>query len=192
MTPQDTTGAGPEAQPDAALLTRVAQGDAQAFACLYDAWAGRLLALVLRIVVDRAQSEEVLQEVFLEVWQRAATFRPERGSARAWLVTLTRRRAIDRVRSSQSCRDRDHAWRGGYEPDYDVTAQAAEDHLEGARLHRALEKVGEPQRSTLELAYFSGLSHTQIARRCGVPLGTVKTRVRDGLLKLRTHLKVER
>ena len=86
-------------------IAQVADGDADAFARLYDAWSSRLFALILQIVVDRAQSEEVLQEVFLEVWRTAGSFSPTRGSARAWLVTMARRRAIDRVRSSQSSRD---------------------------------------------------------------------------------------
>lgn len=192
VTAQDTAaGAGPDAR-EAELLAQVAEGDAQAFAALYDAWSGRLFALVLQILVDRAQSEEVLQEVFLEVWQRAATFSPERGSVRAWLVTMTRRRAIDRVRASQAARDRDRAYRGSYEPNYDMTVQTVEDRLEGRRVRRALEAIGEPHRSTIELAYFSGLTHSQIAEHCGVPLGTVKTRIRDGISKLRAHLEVER
>ena len=101
-------------------IAQVADGDADAFARLYDAWSSRLFALILQIVVDRAQSEEVLQEVFLEVWRTAGSYSPPRGSVRAWLVTMARRRAIDRVRSSQSSRERESRWRD-YMPDVDQT-----------------------------------------------------------------------
>ena len=154
-------------------IAQLADGDADAFAHLYDAWSGRLFALILQIVVDRAQSEEVLQEVFLEVWRTAGAFSPTRGSARAWLVTLARRRAIDRVRSAQSSRARESRW-----------------HM-GEQVRRALEAVGEPYRSTIELAYFTGLTHREIARRTGTPLGTVKTRIRDGMTRLRRELGVQ-
>jgi RNA polymerase sigma factor, sigma-70 family len=171
-------------------IAQVADGDADAFARLYDAWSGRLFALILQIVVDRAQSEEVLQEVFLEVWRTAGAFSPARGSARAWLVTLARRRAIDRVRSAQSSRDRESRWHS-YMPDVDLTVQQVEDRLMGEQVRRALEAVGEPYRSTIELAYFTGLTHREIARRTGTPLGTVKTRIRDGMTRLRRELGVQ-
>ena len=103
-------------------IAQVADGDADAFARLYDAWSSRLFALIVQIVVDRAQSEEVLQEVFLEVWRTAGSYSPARGSVRAWLVTMARRRAIDRVRSSQSSRERESRWRD-YMPDVDQTVQ---------------------------------------------------------------------
>lgn len=170
-------------------LVRVADGDADAFTHLYDAWSGRLFALILQIVVDRSQSEEVLQEVFLEVWRTAGTFAPARGSARAWLVTLARRRAIDRVRSSQSSRDRESRWYD-YMPDVDLTVQEVEDRLVSEQVHRALQAVGEPYRSTIELAYFTGLTHREIARRTDTPLGTVKTRIRDGMARLRREMGV--
>ena len=118
-------------------IAQVADGDADAFARLYDAWSSRLFALILQIVVDRAQSEEVLQEVFLEVWRTAGSYSPARGSVRAWLVTMARRRAIDRVRSSQSSRDRESRWHD-YMPDVDQTVQQVEDRLVGEQVHRAL------------------------------------------------------
>ncbi|ARD42306.1 sigma-70 family RNA polymerase sigma factor [Actinomyces gaoshouyii] len=170
-----------------ALLARVAQGEEQAFAELYDAWAGRLLALIMRIVIDRAQSEEVLQEVMLEAWRRAPSFDPSRGTARAWLVTMARHRAIDRVRSAQAARDREDAWQA-YLPDADVTLAEVEERIEAGRVREALDTVGEPHRTTIALAYFTGLTHTEIAKRMGVPLGTVKSRIRDGMAKMRTHL----
>lgn len=175
---------------DNALIRRAAAGDHDAFAEFYDRWSGRLLALIVQILVDRAQSEEVLQEVFLEIWRSASDFSPDRGSARAWAVTMARRRAIDRVRSSQAARDREDQWHG-YLPDTDLTVQAVEDRLVGQDVRRALDAVGEPQRSTLVMAYFTGLTHTEIARRTGVPLGTVKTRIRNGIARLRKEMGAE-
>lgn len=180
----------PDRDRDNTLIVRVAAGDSDAFAEFYDRWSGRLLALIVRILVDRAQSEEVLQEVFLEIWRSAASFSPERGSARAWAVTMARRRAVDRVRSSQAARDREEQWRD-YMPDVDLTVQAVEDSLAGEDVRRALDAVGEPQRSTLVMAYFTGLTHTEIARRTGVPLGTVKTRIRNGIARLRKEMGAE-
>lgn len=180
----------PDRDRDNTLILGVAGGDRDAFAEFYDRWSGRLFALIVRILVDRAQSEEVLQEVFLEIWRNAASFSPERGSARAWVVTMARRRAVDRVRSSQAARDREEQWRG-YMPDVDITVQAVEDSLAGEDVRRALDAVGEPQRSTLVMAYFTGLTHTEIAQRTGVPLGTVKTRIRNGIARLRKEMGAE-
>lgn len=180
----------PDRDRDNTLIVRVAAGDSDAFAEFYDRWSGWLFALIVRILVDRAQSEEVLQEVFLEIWRSAASFSPGKGSARAWAVTMARRRAVDRVRSSQAARDREEQWRD-YMPDVDLTVQAVEDSLAGEDVRRALDAVGEPQRSTLVMAYFTGLTHTEIARRTGVPLGTVKTRIRNGIARLRKEMGAE-
>ena len=103
---------------------------------------------------------------------------------------MARRRAVDRVRSSQAARDREEQWRD-YMPDVDLTVQAVEDSLAGEDVRRALDAVGEPQRSTLVMAYFTGLTHREIARRTGTPLGTVKTRIRDGMARLRRELGVQ-
>ena len=179
-----------ELELDNALIRGVAAGDHEAFAEFYDRWSGRLLALIVQSLVDRAQGEEVLQEVFLEIWRTAPAFSPSRGSARAWAVTMARRRAIDRVRSSQAARDREDQWHG-YMPDTDLTVQAVEDRIVGQEVRRALDAVGEPQRSTLVMAYFTGLTHSEIARRTGVPLGTVKTRIRNGIARLRKEMGAE-
>lgn len=176
-----------EADIDRRLLRAVAARDERAFAELYDRWAGRLFALVLQVVRDRAQSEEVLQDVFWQVWTSADSYDPTRGSARAWLVTLTRRRAIDRVRSSQASRDRELRHHGLY-PAFDSTLDSIEERFEGERVRKALGRVGEPHRTTIVLAYFTGLTHSQIADRMQVPLGTVKSRIRDGMEKLRHEI----
>lgn len=175
---------------DSVALARVAQGDRDAFARVYDTWSGRLLTLIVSIVVDHAQSEEVLQEVFLEVWQRAHTFDATKGSARAFLVTLARRRAIDRVRSAQAARDRDNAV--PIEREFDETVAEVEQRIVAHDVRAALEEIGEPHKSAVELAFLTGLTHAQISDLQRVPLGTVKTRIRDGLAKMKRILEGER
>ena len=168
------------------LLTRAAAGDQDAFASLYDAVAPRLHGLARRVVRDPALAEEVIQEAFLQVWREASRFDPSRGSALAWMLTLTHRRAVDRVRAEQAQSDRLHRYesRSATTP-YDTTVEQATRRLDAGRVRRALDDVGEPHRSALELAYLEGLTHQEVAERTGVPLGTAKTRIRDGLRKLR-------
>ncbi|MCR8670743.1 ECF RNA polymerase sigma factor SigK [Agrococcus sp. HG114] len=172
-------------------LARAAEGDERAFAALYDATAARVFGLVLRILVDRAQSEEVAQEVYLEAWRQAKRFDPSRGAAMSWLLQIAHARAVDRVRASQSQRDRDErvGVRDTAVP-IDSVAEEVEISLEAARARRALEALSEPQRRAIELAYFHGLTQTEIAERTGAPLGTVKTRLRDGMQRLRATLGV--
>ncbi|GGK69550.1 ECF RNA polymerase sigma factor SigK [Ornithinimicrobium pekingense] len=177
----------PPARNDLAeLLAQVAEGDQESFADLYDAIAPRVHGLARRVVRDPAMAEEVTQEVFLQVWREARRFDPSRGSALSWLLTLTHRRAVDRVRAEQAQSDRLHRYesRSSTTP-YDTTAEQATQRLEAGRVRRALDGVGEPHRSALELAYLEGLTHQEVAERTGVPLGTAKTRIRDGLGKLR-------
>ncbi len=175
---------------DSALLLKMAAGDREAFANVYDRWSGKILVLIVSILVDYAQSEEVLQEVFLEVWQRASSFDPDRGSARAFLVTLARRRAIDRVRSSQAARNREE--RQLPEPDYDQTLSEVEERIVASDVRAVLNEVGEPHKSTIELAFLTGYKYSEIAQMQGIPLGTVKTRIRDGLAKMRKLMEGER
>ncbi len=175
----------------AALLQRVAQGDQAAFAELYDMMSPRVFGLILRVLVDRSQSEEVLQEVFLEVWQSAAKFAPNKGQGRSWLLTIAHRRAVDRVRSSQASADRDV--RAGFrdiEVPRDDVAESVELRVEGQRLVTALSALPEAQREALTLAYYGGYSQSEIAAMTGTPLGTIKTRMRDGLTRLRNEMGV--
>lgn len=166
------------------LMQRVQRGDDRAFASLYDELSSVVFGTIKRVLRDPAMSEEVSQEVFVELWRTAERFDPERASVTTWAITLARRRAVDRVRREQSQRDRIE--RSGAEPTVPVEspAEAVVASLEAERLGRALADLPEEQRQVIEMAFIDGDSHTDIAERLGVPLGTVKGRVRLGLKKL--------
>ena len=173
------------------LLLRVADGDQAAFARLYDMLSPRAFGLILRVLVDRSQSEEVLQEVFLEIWQSAARFAPNKGQGRSWVLTIAHRRAVDRVRSAQASTDRDV--RAGFrdmDVAHDGVAEEVELRIEGERVSEALAALPDPQREAITLAYFGGYSQSEIAALVGAPLGTIKTRMRDGLSRLRAEMGV--
>lgn len=172
-------------------LARIAEGDKRAFADLYDATASRIYGMVRRLLIDPSQSEEVTQEIYLEIWQTASRYKPERGSAMSWMLTMAHRRAVDRVRASQSSRDRDtKVGIRDYDREYDQVAEHVEITLEGERVKRALQGLTELQRQAVELAYYKGLSHSEIAAELHVPVGTIKTRIRDGMIRLRDALGV--
>lgn len=173
----------------ARLIQAAGRGDQQSFAELYDATGARVHGMVLRVLRDRAQAEEVTQEVFLQVWRSAASFDPGRGSALSWLLTLAHRRAVDRVRSAaaQSRRDHDYESQQTQTP-FDSTAELAEGRWEAARVRSALGELTQTQRSAVELAFYDGLTHQEVSERLGVPLGTAKTRIRDGLRRMRDEL----
>ena len=173
----------------ARLIQAAGRGDQHSFAELYDAAGSRVHGLVLRVLRDHAQAEEVTQEVFLQVWRTAASFNPARGSALSWLLTLAHRRAVDRVRSAaaQSRRDQDYESLQAQTP-FDSTAELAERRWEAARVRSALDGLTQPQRSAVELAFYDGLTHREVSERLGVPLGTAKTRIRDGLRRMRDQL----
>ena len=173
------------------LLQRIAGGDQAAFARLYDMLAPRAFGLILRVLVDRSQSEEVLQEVFLEVWQSASRFAPNRGQGRSWVLTIAHRRAVDRVRSAQASMNRDvRAGLRDLDVAHDGVAEQAELRIEGERVATALSALPDPQREALTLAYYGGYSQSEIAALVGAPLGTIKTRMRDGLSRLRAEMGV--
>lgn len=174
------------------LLTRVRAGDKAAFAELYDVLAPQVLGLATHILRDRAQAEEVTQEVFVEVWQNAHTFDAARGSAKAWILRLTKSRAIDRLRSWRSTQARDTEDFNRQLTTWVVAAEdEAQQRLESEELQELIDSIGEPHRSALMLAYFGELTHQEIADATGVALGTAKTRVRDGLQKLRKAVTVK-
>jgi RNA polymerase sigma-70 factor, ECF subfamily len=173
------------------VMRLVAVGDQSAFADLYDATSPRLLGLVKRLLIDHAQSEEVLQEVYLEIWQQAPRFSAPKGSVMSWMLTIAHRRAVDRIRASQASTDRDiRIGIRDMAPEFDSVAESAEISLERGRVAAALAGLSDVQREAVELTYFGGLTNSEVAERQGVPLGTVKTRLRDGLIRLREGMGV--
>ncbi|WP_175414123.1 ECF RNA polymerase sigma factor SigK [Agrococcus sp. SGAir0287] len=172
-------------------LVRVAGGDREAFAVVYDALSARVFGLVLRVLVDRSQAEEVTQEVFVDMWRKARSFDPSRGSAVGWSLALAHSKAVDRVRSSQAQRDRDEriGIRDSAAP-FDVVSETVDVKVEGDRVRAALATLTDAHREAIVLAYFGGLTQTEIAERLDAPLGTVKTRLRDGMIRLRAALGV--
>jgi RNA polymerase sigma-70 factor (ECF subfamily) len=175
------------------LLKACGRGDQEAFSQLYDAVSARLFGLVLRVVRDRAQAEEVAQDAFLEIWRHAARYDPDRGSALSWMLTIAHRKAVDRVRSAeaQSRRDTSYEAREQDTP-YDMTAEDAHRNLDAQRVRKGLDTLTETQRGALELAYFGGYTHREVAALLDIPIGTAKTRIRDGLIRLRDTLGLER
>lgn len=171
------------------LLVRVAGGDQRAFEELYAQVSGPVFGLVRRVVRDPAQSEEVAQEVLLELWRSAGRFDPGRGSALAWILTLAHRRAVDRVRSARAATERER--REGYKSHhrtFDQVAEEVEAGLERQWVRHCLENLTTLQRESVTLAYYDGYTYREVAERLSLPLGTVKTRMRDGLTRLRECL----
>ncbi len=179
-----------------ALLQRTARGDQQAFAALYDLLASRVYGLIRHVLRDPAQSEEVTQEVFVEVWRGAARFDSGRGGALGWISTIAHRRAVDRVRSVQAAADRERRAANldtrGDDQGYDEVAEQVETRLEHERLRHCIGSLTELQRESINLAYYRGYTYREVAKLLDVPLGTVKTRMRDGLIRLRDCLGVDR
>lgn len=172
------------------LLVAVGRGDRDAFAELYDRVAPQVLGVAVRVVRDRSLAEEVLQEVLVEVWRKAAHFDPTRGSARGWITTLAHRRAVDRVRSEQASRDRDdRVSRRDDGHAFDAVADEVQVRLDHWQVRQALAALTDRQREAVELAYFAGHTYRDVARILGIPEGTAKSRLRDGLLRLRTALE---
>jgi RNA polymerase sigma-70 factor, ECF subfamily len=168
------------------LLGLVATGDQDAFARLYDEIVGTVFGLVRRVVRDPAQSEEVAQEVLVEVWRTATRFDPTRGSGTTWILTMAHRRAVDRVRSARATTNRD--LKVGIREQslaYDDVAETVETKLEHEQVRRALDSLTDLQREAVTLAYYGGYTYREVAEILDVPLGTVKTRLRDGLIRLR-------
>ncbi len=173
------------------LLADVARGDEQAYEGVYDLAAGWVLGVARKVLRDPAMAEEVMQEVMLEVWRRASRFDPALGSGTAWVMTLAHRRAVDRVRSERSHSDRELKAATAV-IDYDDVTEAVEASLERERVQRCLASLTALQRESVSLAYYGGYTYAEVAELLGVPAGTVKTRMRDGLIKLRDCLGVQR
>ncbi|MCF3121086.1 sigma-70 family RNA polymerase sigma factor [Streptomyces arenae] len=179
---------GPDLQE---LVVRVARGDQQAFSGVYDAVAGPVFGVVRGVLRDHAQSEEVTQEVLVEVWRTAPRYRPDRGTAMNWVLTLAHRRAVDRVRSVEAASAREQkAALLARTPEFDEVSEQVETRLEREQVRRCLRALTEVQRQSVTLAYYRGLTYRQVAELLSLPLGTVKTRLRDGLIRLRDCLGV--
>jgi RNA polymerase sigma-70 factor (ECF subfamily) len=173
------------------LLGRVAEGDQKAFAELYDEISPRVFGLIRRLLVDHSQSEEVTQEVFLEIWQNAARYEPSKGGALPWILTMAHRRAVDRIRASQASRDRDlKIGVRDFVAEYDDVSETVEVTIEHERVKEAMSQLTELQRQAVTLAYYGGYSHSEVSEMLKVPIGTVKTRLRDGMIRLRDELGV--
>ena len=174
------------------LLVRAAKGDEAAFADFYDRTSAAVHGLARRVVRDPARAEEITQEVYLQVWRTATRFEPSRGSARSWLLTLTHRRAVDVVRHDQASTNREarYDWSGG--PDIDVVEDTVSTRLEHEQVRRCLSSLTELQHEAVTLAYYGGNTYAEVATLLDVNPATVKTRMRDGLIRLRDCLGVTR
>ena len=172
-----------------ALLDRVARGDQDAFEAVYDQLAGPVYGLIRKVVRDPAQSEEVTQEVLLEVWRSASRFDATRGSAATWVMTIAHRRAIDRVRSTTAAAEREQKTAQPLMLS-DEVAETVAANIDAERVRRCLGGLTELQRESITLAYYGGYTYSQVAALLHTALGTVKTRIRDGLIRLRDCMGV--
>jgi RNA polymerase sigma-70 factor (ECF subfamily) len=174
------------------LVALSARGHEDAFTELYDLTAARIYGVALRVLRSAEHAAEVTQEVFVEVWRQADRYSPEKGSVMAWMTTMAHRRAVDRVRSvsSEAARDERYAAATADRPVDDVWA-GVEQRLDAERVRKGMESLTAIQREAITLAYFGGYSQSQVSQLLNLPLGTVKTRIRDGLIGLRNSLGVE-
>jgi len=176
--------------PPSELIARVASGDEDAFRMLYRSHSSAAYGLALRVTRDEHLAQDVLQEAFADLWAQASRFDPQASSVRSWITMLTHRRAVDRVRREQGDRDRVSHWATSTrERDHDSVAEVVELRSEHRRVRLAMEGLTRLQRESLELAFLGGLTHTEVAERLDIPLGTAKTRIRDALRSLRTELE---
>jgi RNA polymerase sigma-70 factor (ECF subfamily) len=169
------------------LVGALQQGDRSALAALYDRHASRMLGVAYRILQDRRDAEDVVHDVFIEVWHKAASYNADRGTVIAWLMTRLRSRAVDRARALALARQ--HAMAASSRPAQAVEQSSATGRLpEFLSVHQALEQLTEVQRTVLELAYFRGMTYQDIAAQCAIPLGTVRSRLATAIMKLRRIL----
>ena len=172
------------------LMVLVARGDHRAFELVYEALAGPVYGVVRQVLRDPAQSEEIAQEVLLEVWRTASRFDPARGSVNAWVMTMAHRRAVDRVRSENAGSRREQK-AAVMLTEVDDVADVVAANLDNQRVRRCLDGLTGLQRESIELAYYGGYSYPEVAQLLGAALGTVKTRIRDGMIRMRDCLEGE-
>lgn len=192
--PWRSSGASDE-PPDAldALVQQVARGDRAAFESVFAQVADRVYGVALRVLRSPAQAEEVAQEVLVDVWRQATRFDPDRGSAATWILTIAHRRAVDRVRSAQAAQDREtRVAARDVSRSFDQVAEQVQTNLEREQVRRCVQALTSLQRESVTLAYYGGYTYQEVAELLEVPLGTVKTRLRDGLIRLRDCLGVQR
>lgn len=171
------------------LLEKIASGDETAFSEFYDLTSHRVYGMVLRVLRDPGFSEETTQEVYLQVWRSASTFRPELGSALSWLITLAHRRAVDRVRSETASARREETYGAeDYTAMFDEVSEAVDKRETSSQVRGCLETLTDVQRESIGLAYYEGLTYREVSERLSVALPTIKSRIRDGLARLRTCL----
>ncbi len=189
-TPLPVEGVGVPETPLSTLMVRVAKGDEAAFAALYDRTSAAVHGLARRVVRDPARAEEITQEVYLQVWRTAGRYDPDRGSAKSWLLTVAHRRAVDVVRHDQASTNREarYDWSGGR--DTDVVESAVMVRLEHEQVRRCLGSLTELQREAVTLAYYGGHTYSNVSALLKVNPATIKTRMRDGLIRLRDCLGV--
>lgn len=173
------------------LLGRIALGDQDAFAEFYQLTSRRVFGMARRVLIDPELSEDTTQEVFIQVWQNAAKFNPDAGSPLSWLMTISHRRAVDKVRSSQSSTDREARYgASSQEIDHDSVSDEVGSKLDAEAVVRCLETLTDTQQESVRLAYYGGLTYREVAERLNAAVPTIKSRIRDGLIRLKTCLGV--
>jgi RNA polymerase sigma-70 factor, ECF subfamily len=173
---------------DRELLRRISKGDEEAFNELYERYARAAYGLASRICGDKDLAEDVVQEAFLSIWRRPASYRPEKGSVAAYVLGAVHHKSVDAVRHEEAVRRREHAAGGSDEASGDDIAEEGWLLVMRDQIRSAVDKLSDVQRQALELAYFDGLTYSEVAQRLEIPLGTAKTRLRDGMIKLRNVL----
>lgn len=172
----------------AGLLLKTGHGDHEAFTEFYHLTSSRVFGVVSRVVLDPHLSEEVMQEIFILVWQNAGKYNPDLGSPTGWLVTIAHRKAVDKVRSRQSSTDRDTRWaETGWKHPFDEVAESVTHSMEALQVFDSLAVLSVLQRESILLAYFGCLTYREVAEKLSVPLPTIKSRIRDGLTRLRAQ-----
>jgi RNA polymerase sigma-70 factor, ECF subfamily len=192
--PEATASAGTSADVNRRLgdlLAQIANGDQGAFAEFYELTSRRVFGMARRVLIDPELSEDTTQEVFIQVWQNAGKFNPEAGSPLAWLMTISHRRAVDKVRSSQSSTDREAKYgASSQEIDHDSVSDEVGSRLEAEAVVRCLDTLTETQQQSVRLAYYGGLTYREVAEKLNAAVPTIKSRIRDGLIRLKTCLGV--